>query len=57
MIYLGRKFSYREMDELSNRLANFLIESGLKPDDVVGPGSERVGKVLKREIKRLTTKA
>ena len=45
------------MDELSNRLANFLIESGLKPDDVVGPGSERVGKVLKREIKRLTTKA
>jgi long-chain acyl-CoA synthetase len=36
LIYLGRKFSYREMDELANRLANFLITSGLKPDDVVG---------------------
>jgi long-chain acyl-CoA synthetase len=36
LIYMGRKISYRDMDELSNRLANFLIASGLKPDNVVG---------------------
>lgn len=36
IIYVGREFSYRELDELSNRLAAYLIKSGLKPDDVVG---------------------
>ena len=36
LIYLGSKLSFREVDILSNRLASFLIKSGLKPDDVVG---------------------
>lgn len=36
LIYMGRSLSFREVDELSNRLANFLIASGLRPDDVVG---------------------
>ena len=36
IIYVGREFSFRELDELSNQLAAYLIESGLKPDDVVG---------------------
>jgi long-chain acyl-CoA synthetase len=36
LIYLGSKLSFRDVDLLSNRLANFLIKSGLKPDDVVG---------------------
>src|SRR5512137_300674 len=36
LIYMGRALSFREVDELSNRLANFLIASGLRPDDVVG---------------------
>ncbi len=33
---MGRSLSFKEVDELSNRLANFLIASGLRPDDVVG---------------------
>lgn len=36
LIYMGRALSFREVDELSNRFANFLIDSGLRPDDVVG---------------------
>lgn len=36
LIYMGRSLSFKEVDELSNRLANFLIASGLRPDDVVG---------------------
>jgi long-chain acyl-CoA synthetase len=36
LIYMGRTLSFKEVDELSNRLANFLIASGLRPDDVVG---------------------
>lgn len=36
LIYMGKMLSYKEVDELSNRLANFLIASGLLPDDVVG---------------------
>ncbi|MBN1533445.1 MAG: AMP-binding protein [Spirochaetes bacterium] len=36
MIYLGVNLSFREIDALSNRLAQFLIKSGLKPNDVVG---------------------
>lgn len=36
LIYMGRSLTFRDMDELSNRLANFLINSGLRPDDVVG---------------------
>jgi len=36
IIYVGKEFTYRELDELSNQLAAYLIKSGLKPDDVVG---------------------
>jgi len=36
LIYMGTKLSYRDIDTLSNRLAHFLIKSGLMPDDVVG---------------------
>ncbi|MBP7735745.1 MAG: AMP-binding protein [Spirochaetes bacterium] len=36
LIYMGRALSFKEVDDLSNRLANFLIDSGLRPDDVVG---------------------
>lgn len=36
LIYLGRTLSFKEVDELSNRVANFLIAAGLCPDDVVG---------------------
>ncbi|MGV7928159.1 MAG: AMP-binding protein [Spirochaetota bacterium] len=36
LIYMGARISFREVDALANRLANFLIKSGLKPDDVVG---------------------
>jgi len=36
LIYLGSRLSFREVDELSNQLAHFFTQSGLKPDDVVG---------------------
>jgi long-chain acyl-CoA synthetase len=36
LIYLGKHITYRELDLLSNRLAAYLIRSGLKPGDVVG---------------------
>jgi len=36
IIYMGRKISYRQMDELSNRLAAFLLREGLQPGEVVG---------------------
>jgi len=36
LIYLDTKLSFRDVDLLANRLANFLIRSGLKPGDVVG---------------------
>ncbi len=36
LIYMGRRLTFREVDDLSNRLANFLLASGLRPDDVVG---------------------
>jgi long-chain acyl-CoA synthetase len=36
LIYLGSRLSFREVDELSSQLAHFFIQSGLKPDDVVG---------------------
>jgi acyl-CoA synthetase (AMP-forming)/AMP-acid ligase II len=36
IIYMGRKLTYRELDELSNQLANYFIKIGLQPDDVVG---------------------
>ncbi|MCE5264602.1 MAG: AMP-binding protein [Deltaproteobacteria bacterium] len=36
LIYLGVRLSFRELDALSNQLAHFFAQSGLKPDDVVG---------------------
>jgi long-chain acyl-CoA synthetase len=36
LIYLGSMLSFRDVDLLSNRLANYFIKSGLKPNDVVG---------------------
>jgi len=36
LIYMGSKLTYRELDELSNQLAQYFIKIGLKPDDVVG---------------------
>ncbi len=36
LIYMGRQITFEELDSLSNRLANYLIEIGLQPDDVVG---------------------
>ncbi len=35
LIYYGRRLSYREVDELSNRFANFLLDMGLKKGDRV----------------------
>lgn len=36
LIYMGAKLSYKQVDDLANQLAAFLIKSGLKPNDVVG---------------------
>ena len=36
LIYMGARVTFSELDALANRLANFLITSGLKPNDVVG---------------------
>lgn len=36
LIYMGRRLSFRDLDILSDRLAHFLVRSGLVPDDVVG---------------------
>ncbi|HDP80969.1 MAG TPA: AMP-dependent synthetase, partial [Spirochaetes bacterium] len=36
LIYMGAKITFRQLDEMSNQLAAYLIKSGLKPDDVVG---------------------
>jgi long-chain acyl-CoA synthetase len=36
LIYMGKHLKFREIDQLSNQVAQFLIQSGLKPDDVVG---------------------
>jgi acyl-CoA synthetase (AMP-forming)/AMP-acid ligase II len=34
--YMGRGLTYHELDNFSNRFANFLQKSGLKPGDTVG---------------------
>jgi long-chain acyl-CoA synthetase len=36
LIYMGSQITYRDIDELSNQLAQYFIKIGLKPDDVVG---------------------
>ncbi|MGA2781204.1 MAG: AMP-binding protein [Smithella sp.] len=36
LIYMGSQLTYRDLDELSNQLAQYFIKMGLKPDDVVG---------------------
>ena len=36
LIYMGSQLTYRDLDDLSNQLAQYFIKIGLKPDDVVG---------------------
>ncbi len=36
LIYMGAKISYGDVDLLSNQVANYLIQAGMKPGDVVG---------------------
>lgn len=36
LIYMGAKISFKELDELSNRLANYLLNIGIQPDEVIG---------------------
>jgi long-chain acyl-CoA synthetase len=36
LIYMGSELTYRDLDDLSNQLAQYFIKIGLKPDDVVG---------------------
>ncbi len=35
LVFEDKKFTYRELDEMSNSLAHFLREKGVKPNDVV----------------------
>ena len=34
--YMGKEITFKQLEALSNRFANFLIKQGLKPGDVVG---------------------
>jgi acyl-CoA synthetase (AMP-forming)/AMP-acid ligase II len=36
LIYMGAHITFKQLDELSNRLAHYLVDTGVKPDDVVG---------------------
>jgi len=36
IIYLGRSLSFKDLDVLSNQLANYLIRSGVKAGEVIG---------------------
>ena len=36
LIYMGNTLTFNEVDRLSNQLAAYFIDIGLKPDDVVG---------------------
>ncbi|MCX8123490.1 MAG: AMP-binding protein [Spirochaetes bacterium] len=36
LIYMGTNITFKQLDELSNRLAHYLVDIGVKPDDVVG---------------------
>jgi long-chain acyl-CoA synthetase len=36
VIYLGRRLSFRELDTLSDKIARYLADSGVKPGDVIG---------------------
>ncbi len=35
LVFEDRKFTYKELDEMSNSLAHFLREKGIKPNDIV----------------------
>jgi len=35
IIYYGKRITYKQMDELSNKFANYLIQSGLNKGDKV----------------------
>ncbi|PPJ39467.1 non-ribosomal peptide synthetase [Nocardia nova] len=41
VVFDGRRLSYRELDEYSNRLARLLIRRGVGPEDVVAVGIPR----------------
>lgn len=36
IIYMGKRLTFRELDLLSDRIARYLVQQGLQPDDVVG---------------------
>lgn len=36
LIYMGAHITFKQLDELSNRLANYLLSIGILPNDVVG---------------------
>ncbi|NPU83744.1 MAG: AMP-binding protein [Syntrophaceae bacterium] len=36
IVYMGKRITFRELDDLSDRVARYLVQCGLKPDDVVG---------------------
>ena len=36
LIYMGSRLTFKDVDMLSDKLANFLIQNGSKPNDVVG---------------------
>jgi long-chain acyl-CoA synthetase len=36
LFYMGKEITFRQLDALSNRFANFLVRLGMKPGDVVG---------------------
>ncbi|MGW4354602.1 amino acid adenylation domain-containing protein, partial [Nocardia sp. NPDC004582] len=41
IVFAGRRMSYRELDERSNRLARSLIRRGIGPEDIVAIGMPR----------------
>ncbi|MGD9974406.1 MAG: AMP-binding protein [Desulfatirhabdiaceae bacterium] len=36
LIYMGKRLTFRDIDAISNRIAQYLIQNGLKPNDVIG---------------------
>lgn len=46
LVFEDKKFTYRELDEMSNSLAHFLREKGIKPGDVVPIISKRSWHVI-----------
>ncbi|HSO66745.1 MAG TPA: AMP-binding protein [Desulfatirhabdiaceae bacterium] len=36
LIYMGKRLTFQDVDKISNRIARYLIQRGLKPNDVIG---------------------